>query len=136
MTTRTLSSNRLKQTLMSVSRAAAIACLGLVNATGQQTDSLDQQLQQLKQQYLQTTRDLEQRIAALEKQIQDQKTIQEQKQVQEQGRPKPKRELCRPRIWRQKLPRRLSSDCQVRWEQSIRAKWLQSPPMTSCRKLT
>ena len=73
MTTRTLSSNRLKQTLMSVSRAAAVACLGLVNATGQQADSLDLQLQQLKQQYLQTTRDLEQRIAALEKQIQDQK---------------------------------------------------------------
>jgi maltoporin len=75
---------------MSVSRAAAIACLVLVNVTGQQTDSLDQQLQQLKQQYLQTTRDLEQRIAALEKQIQDQKTIQEQKQVQEQAAVKAK----------------------------------------------
>ncbi len=42
-------------------------------ATGQQTDQLAQQLQQLKQQYDTTTHDLEQRIAALEQQIEKQK---------------------------------------------------------------
>jgi maltoporin len=42
-------------------------------ATGQQADQLQQQLQQLKQQYDATTRDLEQRIAALEQQIEKQK---------------------------------------------------------------
>jgi maltoporin len=39
----------------------------------QQTDSLQQQLQQLKQQYADTTRGLEQRIAALERQITEQR---------------------------------------------------------------
>ena len=39
----------------------------------QQPDALAQQLQQLKQQYIDSTRDMEQRIAALEKQIADQK---------------------------------------------------------------
>lgn len=42
-------------------------------ATGQQTDQLQQQLQQLKQQYDATTHDLEQRISALEQQIEKQK---------------------------------------------------------------
>jgi len=60
-------------------------CIGTLDAAGQQqaADQLEQQLQQLKQQYVQTTHDLEQRIAALEKQIQDQKAIQE-KQAREQ----------------------------------------------------
>jgi maltoporin len=40
---------------------------------GQQSDTLQQQLQQLKQQYIDSTRELEQRIAALEKQIAEQK---------------------------------------------------------------
>jgi maltoporin len=39
----------------------------------QQANSLDQQLQQLKQQYADTTRELEQRIAALERQITEEK---------------------------------------------------------------
>jgi len=38
----------------------------------QQADSLQQQLQQLKQQYANTTRELEQRIAALERQLTEQ----------------------------------------------------------------
>jgi maltoporin len=42
-------------------------------AEAQQTDSLEQQLQQLKRQYADTTRLLEQRIAALERQIEEQK---------------------------------------------------------------
>jgi hypothetical protein len=45
--------------------------------TGQQADQLQQQLAQLKQQYDATTRDLEQRIAALEQQIQKQKEKEE-----------------------------------------------------------
>src|SRR5262245_30010773 len=43
-------------------------------ARGQQPDPLLQQLQQLKQQYADTTRELEQRIAALEHQIEEQRT--------------------------------------------------------------
>ena len=46
--------------------------------TGQQTDQLQQQLQQLKQQYDATTRDLTQRIAALEEQIEKQKEKEKQ----------------------------------------------------------
>jgi maltoporin len=42
-------------------------------AVAQQPDSLEQQLQQLKQEYADTTRDLEQRIAALERQLTEQK---------------------------------------------------------------
>jgi maltoporin len=77
-------SSCLKRTIRSSCFAAAIACLGLLKAAGQQADSLEQQLRQLKQQYLQTTHDLEQRIAALERQIQDQKAIQEQEQAVKQ----------------------------------------------------
>ena len=42
-------------------------------APAQQADSLEEQLQQLKQQYADTTRALEQRIAAMERQIAEQK---------------------------------------------------------------
>jgi maltoporin len=42
-------------------------------SSAQQADPLQQQLQQLKQQYMDTTRELEQRIAALERQIEQQK---------------------------------------------------------------
>jgi len=50
---------------------------GVLAATAQQTDQLQQQLQELKQQYDATTRDLEQRIAALEQQIENQKEARE-----------------------------------------------------------
>ena len=52
--------------------AAMIPCL-ILSARGQQIDPLQQQLQQLKQQYEATTHDLEQRIAALEQQIEKEK---------------------------------------------------------------
>jgi TolA-binding protein len=45
---------------------------------GQQTDQLQQQLQQLKQQYDATTRELTQRIAALEQEIKRQKEKEKQ----------------------------------------------------------
>jgi len=48
-----------------------------LSATGQQSDQLQEQLQQLKQQYDTTTHDLEQRIAALEQQIKDEKEVQQ-----------------------------------------------------------
>src|SRR5262250_3793614 len=51
----------------------AVAFSGVLSASAQQPEDLQQQLQQLKQQYDATTRDLEQRIAALEQQIQKQK---------------------------------------------------------------
>src|SRR5271166_3518038 len=59
-----------------------------VAAAGQQTDQLELQVQQLKQQYEATTHDLEQRIAALEQQIQEQKeenakAIEKQKEADE-----------------------------------------------------
>ncbi|HWY71334.1 MAG TPA: carbohydrate porin [Terriglobales bacterium] len=50
------------------------AMLALVpSARAQQSDPLQQQLQELKQQYEATTRDLQQRIATLEQQIEEQK---------------------------------------------------------------
>jgi len=55
-----------------VSLSAALLCAGSI-AFAQQSDPLQEQLQQLKQQYADTTRELEQRIAALERQIAEQK---------------------------------------------------------------
>ena len=52
--------------------AAMISSAGL-SAAAQQSDQLQEQLQQLKQQYDTTTHDLEQRIAALEQQINKEK---------------------------------------------------------------
>ena len=52
-------------------------------ATGRQTDQLQQQLQQLKQQYDATTHDLEQRISALEQQIEKQKEKEKEKEEKE-----------------------------------------------------
>src|SRR5271168_2475941 len=57
--------------------AAMIFSAGL-SATAQQSDQLLEQLQQLKQQYDTTTHDLEQRIAALEQQIKEEKDAREQ----------------------------------------------------------
>src|SRR5258708_3519625 len=52
---------------------AAVALFAVPIASAQQTNDLQQQLQQLKQQYEETSQDLQQRIAALEKQIEEQK---------------------------------------------------------------
>src|SRR5580658_3306110 len=60
-----------------LSYAAMITFL-ILPAAGQQTDQLQEQLQQLKQQYETTTHDLEQRIASLEQQIQKEKEAREQ----------------------------------------------------------
>jgi maltoporin len=51
----------------------ALTAIGTLPAKGQQMDNLEQQLQRLKQQYDSTTRDLEQRIGALEQQIKEEK---------------------------------------------------------------
>jgi len=51
-------------------------------AGAQQTQDLEEQLQQLKQQYDETTQNMQQRIAALEKLIQNQAQIQKQKEEQ------------------------------------------------------
>jgi maltoporin len=59
----------------------AILALGVLSATGQQSDQLQQQLQQLKEQYDTTTRDLEQRIAALEQQIKEEKEAREKQRT-------------------------------------------------------
>jgi maltoporin len=55
-----------------------VLLIGSLTATGQQTDQLQQELQQLKQRYETTTRDLEQRIAALQQQIDKEKEAREQ----------------------------------------------------------
>src|SRR5271154_6719214 len=52
-------------------------------STGQAADQLQQQLQQLKQQYEATTRDLEQRITALEQQIEIEKQKEKEKEKEE-----------------------------------------------------
>ena len=51
--------------------------LGGLGASGQQSDQLEQQLQELKQQYAMTTHELEKRITALEEQIKDEKEIEQ-----------------------------------------------------------
>src|SRR5271155_5932008 len=55
----------------------------ILPAVGQQSDHLLEQLQQLKQQYDTTTHDLEQRIAALEQQIKEEKDAREKQDVKE-----------------------------------------------------
>lgn len=55
----------------------AMISFGSLSASGQQSDQLEQQLQELKQQYAMTTHELEKRIAALEEQIKDEKEIQQ-----------------------------------------------------------
>lgn len=63
------------------------AARGQQPATGQQADQLQQQLQQLKQQYDASTRDLEQRITALEQQIEKQKEKEKsEKEAQEKAK--------------------------------------------------
>ena len=62
-----------KRTVIGTLWCTAMLALGVASARGQQSDPLQQQLQELKQQYEATTRDLEQRIASLEKQIAEQK---------------------------------------------------------------
>jgi hypothetical protein len=51
---------------------AVVAFLAVRCASDQQSDDLQEQLQELKQQYEQTTKDLQQRIAGLEQQIERQ----------------------------------------------------------------
>jgi len=57
--------------------AMTMTCFGTVSALAQ-SDQLQKQLQELKQEYDQTTHDLEQRIAALEQQIEQEKEIKEE----------------------------------------------------------
>jgi hypothetical protein len=65
-----------KRFLREIACCAILTLLGVVPASAQQTD-LEQQLQQLKQQYQITTRELEQRIDALERQIDKEKAAKE-----------------------------------------------------------
>ena len=60
-----------------------VTCFGSLSAFPQQPSDLQQQLQQLKQQYDTTTHDLEQRIASLEQQIQKEKEAREQQLAKE-----------------------------------------------------
>src|SRR5258707_9034780 len=55
----------------------ALVVAGVLPSAAQQPDDLQKQLEQLKQQYDATTRDLEQRIAALEQQIKKEKEKEE-----------------------------------------------------------
>ena len=73
-----------KRPLKSFLCCIAIFSFGSVTATGQQTDPLQQELQQLKQQYEATTHDLEQRIASLEQQIEKERDARaKEKEVRE-----------------------------------------------------
>jgi maltoporin len=65
--------NHWKRLLRSFIWCTATICFGVLAAPAQQQDQLQQQLQEPKGQYTKTTRDLEQRIAALELQIEKQK---------------------------------------------------------------
>src|SRR5260221_14283426 len=64
----------------------ALVAMGALTSAGQQPaapqpDDLQKQLQQLKQQYDATTHDMEQRIAALEQQIEKQKEAAEKRKA-------------------------------------------------------
>jgi maltoporin len=65
--------NNWKRPLRSFIWCTVTICFGVLAAPAQQQDQLQQQLQELKDQYAKMTRDLEQRIAALEQQIEKQK---------------------------------------------------------------
>src|SRR5262252_6294384 len=67
----TLSS--LTEALKKVGWSFAVVCFVVLPAYAQQSDDLQKQLQQLKEQYEQTTRQLQERIAALEQQIKKEK---------------------------------------------------------------
>jgi maltoporin len=67
-----------------ISGISMIALVSCSTAMGQETEPLEQQLQQLKQQYIETTRLLEQRIASLEEQIKKQKA---EKETTEKAKP-------------------------------------------------
>jgi hypothetical protein len=66
---------------------AALVAAGTLPSLAQQPDDLQKQLEQLKQQYDATTRDLQQRIAALELEIQKEK---EEKEKQKEASEKAK----------------------------------------------
>src|SRR5262245_35483329 len=55
--------------MTATARLVAVLLCAVSIAEGQQSDALEQQLRELKQQYVETTRAFEQRIAALEQQI-------------------------------------------------------------------
>src|SRR5690349_6723114 len=63
-----------KRTIRSLVYCGAMTISGGFGAAAQQTDQLQAQLQQLKQQYAETSRSLEERIAALEAEIERQRT--------------------------------------------------------------
>jgi type II secretory pathway pseudopilin PulG len=70
--------------------------LSVISPAHAQTDELQKQLQQLKQQYEQTTRELQERITALELQL---------KKESEAGQnPQGKGGLCRQPRWPRKRP--------------------------------
>jgi len=71
------SSSHRKRPLRWLACCAVMVSFAGLSAAGQQTDKLQEQLQELKQQYDTTTRDLQQRIAALEQQIKDDKEVQQ-----------------------------------------------------------
>jgi maltoporin len=67
-----------RQSLTRFLCCGAILSFANVGAAGQQSDQLQQQLQELKQEYETTTHNLEQRIAALQQQIEKEKQDREQ----------------------------------------------------------
>src|SRR5271165_2383857 len=75
------SRNRWKRPLRWFICCFVVIVLGGLTATGQQANDLQQELQQLKQQYDTTTHDLEQRIAALEQQIEKEKVVREKEKA-------------------------------------------------------
>ena len=74
--TNTVQPHRLSQPIRSLIWCTAMIPLAVLNANAQQVDplqQLQQQLEQLKQQYADTAKVFEQRIAALEEQLEKQK---------------------------------------------------------------
>src|SRR5580693_8940560 len=62
-----------KRLLRAIGPCMILTLFGAVSATAQQTDQLEEQLQQLKQEYQATTKAMSLRIATLEQQIENEK---------------------------------------------------------------
>jgi maltoporin len=75
----------MKQDVRRFTLIIGLALTAIWPASAQQTDTLQQQLEQLKKQYDDTTRDLIQRIAALEQQIQKTKELREKSSEAKEG---------------------------------------------------
>jgi Tfp pilus assembly protein PilN len=110
----------------------AVVVLLHTRASAQEAGDLLQQLQKLKQQYEQTTKDLQQRIAVLEQQIQ--KRNEAAAQQKESAEPSDKASVSAAEFAAEMPSGRSCSETQMKLARSTRGRSRRFQPMTSCRK--